>query len=144
MRLTNIYHYGPAERYQALWELLKERPPEANISHKEMPTFEEHIKFVDRMPYAVWYFINPDEDTNQILGSLYLTVDREIGIAVKRGFQGKGIGKGALKELFRIHRGPFYANVAPTNDASAAFFLANGFEHIQNTYKIEVKDATGR
>ena len=117
MRLINIYHYEKEVRLQALWKLLKERPARLNISHKKMPTREEHERFVERMPYAVWYFITPDEDTSEILGSLYLTVDKEIGLAVAAGHRHKGIGKAALEVLFSIHRGPFYANIAPGNVA---------------------------
>ena len=29
-----------------LFELLKERDPRANISHKKMPSYDEHIKFI--------------------------------------------------------------------------------------------------
>ena len=36
--------------FDFLYELLKSRDPRTNISHKSMPSFEEHIKFVKSKP----------------------------------------------------------------------------------------------
>jgi len=134
MRLINIYDFPPATRLDLLYELLSERTPAQSISHKEMPTFTQHEKFVEGRPYAVWYFITLDEDTSSVLGHLYLTPDKEIGIAIFNSFQGQGIGSAALEELFRIHKGPFYANISPANRDSMDFFEKHKFTHIQNTY----------
>ena len=115
MRLINISHYDEEIRQDTLYELLSERTPSQSISHTDMPTFTQHEKFVENHPYAIWYFITPDEDTSKIFGAIYLTTDREIGITVFRAFQGGGYGSKALDELFRIHKGPFYANINPSN-----------------------------
>ena len=40
-----------------LYNQLKERESKINISHKNMPTFEEHSKFVMSNPYSKWYII---------------------------------------------------------------------------------------
>ncbi|SVB98178.1 uncharacterized protein METZ01_LOCUS251032, partial [marine metagenome] len=32
--------------YEFLYDLLLQRNPDANISHKKMPTYEEHVNFV--------------------------------------------------------------------------------------------------
>ena len=37
--------------FMFLYELLSERDPVANISHKQMPTYDEHIRFVTSKPY---------------------------------------------------------------------------------------------
>ena len=43
--------------YRFLYNLLKERDPRANISHKKMPTYNEHVMFVSSRPYSKWYVI---------------------------------------------------------------------------------------
>src|SRR5258708_39663719 len=40
-----------------LYQLLKDRSQIANISHERMPTFQEHLAFVDSHPYHAWYLI---------------------------------------------------------------------------------------
>lgn len=142
MRLINIYDFDEEGRLGVLYELLSERTPEQSISHKGMPTLTEHKQFVERHPYSVWFFIVGD-DNDTIYGSLYLTVDREIGIAVFKDAREQGVGSDAIKELFKIHKGPFYANINPENKQSMDFFEGKGFKHIQNTLKLEADDAVG-
>jgi len=139
MKLINIYNYDKSVRLETLWELLSERTPAQSISHTGMPTFAEHEKFVERKPYAVWYFICSAQNYDNIVGTIYLTSNREIGIAVFAAYRHQGIGSRALEELFRIHKGPFYANISPQNRDSMEFFEKHGFEHIQNTYRLESK-----
>ena len=40
-----------------LYDLLKERKPNVNISHGKMPTYVQHIKFIESKPYSKWYII---------------------------------------------------------------------------------------
>ena len=40
-----------------LFDLLRERKSYENISHNEMPSYKEHIKFVSSKPYSQWYVI---------------------------------------------------------------------------------------
>ena len=40
-----------------LFQLLKNRDSRANISHKKMPTYQQHVKFVKSKPYSKWYII---------------------------------------------------------------------------------------
>ncbi len=137
MKLINIYDYDPGDRHRALWDLLAERTPDQSISHRQMPTYERHVAFVDSRPYAVWYFIVPDDDYEMIFGTLYLSADREIGIQVFSKHCGYGVGTKAMAELRRVHKGPFLANINPANERSIGFFEKHGFTHIQNTYRSE-------
>ena len=43
--------------YEFLYDLLKERDPKSNISHKKMPTFLQHKKFIKSGPYSKWYIV---------------------------------------------------------------------------------------
>lgn len=116
-----------------LYEILSERESTTNISHREMPTYENHIKFVMSKPYSKWYIILYDKKK---IGSIYLSKQDEIGIFIKKGMQGRGIGMKALKILMDTHpRKRFLANISPRNKKSMQFFKKNGFKLIQYTYE---------
>ena len=117
-----------------LYELLKERPPEAAISHKRMPTFEEHAAFVAGHPYQAWYLL---EVGGACVGSAYLTKQSEVGIFIFKQHHGRGYGKRAIALLREHHPGRLLANVAPGNAASHKFFRALGAVKIQETYALE-------
>ena len=116
-----------------LFDLLKERDSRANISHKKMPTYVEHIKFIKSKPYSKWYIIFKSK---QKIGSIYLSKNDEIGIFVSKKFQGKNIGNYTLSELIKKNpRKRFLANVNPKNKKSISFFKNNGFKLIQYTFE---------
>jgi len=121
--------------YLFLYELLKERDPRVNISHKKMPSFAQHVKFVLSKPYAKWYVIVEDKKD---VGSVYLTKNNEIGIFIKKNIQGKGVGFRALKLLMEKNpRNRYLANINPKNKRSIIFFKNNGFSLIQHTYELQ-------
>ncbi len=118
-----------------LYKLLTERDPRANISHKEMPSYEEHVKFVLLKPYTKWYVILLDGDK---IGSIYLSKKDEIGIFLSKNIQGKGIGNCAINLLEKKNpRKRYLANVNPKNKNSSKFFKKNGFKLIQHTYELK-------
>jgi RimJ/RimL family protein N-acetyltransferase len=123
-----------AEHLRELYELLGERNPNECISHKQMPTFAEHVDFVSSKPYLAWYLIQEDE---LYLGAVYLSRQREIGIFLFPGFQGMDYGKMAVAELMVRHPGRFLANISPENYRSQKFFEKLGFTLIQQTYARE-------
>ena len=53
--LTSVYLVSEAVVF--LYALLEERTPEMSISHKAMPTFQQHARFVRDIPYAAWYLV---------------------------------------------------------------------------------------
>ena len=111
-----------------------ERNPRANISHKKMPTYNQHVAFVSAKPYSKWYVIL--YGTNKA-GSIYLTSQNEIGIFIKKSFQNKQIGNIVLHKL--IQKNPkkrYLANVSPQNKKSVRFFKNNGFKLIQYTFEL--------
>jgi len=125
-----------------LYELLKERDPEQSISHKEMPTFDEHKAFVASRPYEAWYLIWVDSwsrmEPSKAIGAIYLTKQREIGIGIFKEHKSKGYGTEAVKMLMELHPGRFLANIAPDNYSSRMFFTEQfGAKLIQNTYQLE-------
>ena len=117
-----------------LFELLKDRDPRANISHKKMPSYNEHLKFIKSKPYTKWYIILKSKYR---IGSIYLSKNDEIGIFLSKKYQGKNIGNDALVELIRKNpRERYLANVNPKNKKSSVFFKNNNFKLIQYTYEM--------
>ena len=111
-----------------------ERNPRENISHKKMPTYNEHLSFVSAKPYSKWYVIM--YRVNKV-GSIYLTSQNEIGIFIKKSFQNKQIWNIALRKL--IQKNPkkrYLANINPHNKKSIRFFKNNGFKLIQHTLEL--------
>ena len=120
--------------YRFLYDLLMERNPRANISHKKMPVYNKHVSFVSAKPYSKWYVIL--YGVNKV-GSIYLTSQNEIGIFIKKSFQNKQIGNIALRKL--IQKNPkkrYLANVNPKNKKSIHFFKNSGFKLIQYTFEL--------
>lgn len=116
-----------------LYDLLLERDLIANISHKKMPTYDEHVKFVKSKPYAKWYIVYHNNDK---IGSAYLTRQNEIGIFLKKEAHGKGIGSAVLETIMEKNGpGRYLANISPRNKKSIKFFKKHGFELIQHTYE---------
>jgi len=138
MAVALISVYGNTEPEQGmydrrLYELLEERKPWQNISHKSMPTFVEHVSFIRARPYAAWYCIYDD---SVFVGGIYLTSLGEIGLFIKEGKERKGYGKKALQALMLAHPKAYYlANIAPGNSTSLAFFANMGFKHLRTTHK---------
>lgn len=64
-----------------LYDLLKERKHSINISHRKMPTYNEHVNFVLSKPYLKWYIIYFGKNK---AGSIYISKQNEIGIFIKK------------------------------------------------------------
>ena len=126
--------------YEFLYKLLQEKEPYQAISHKVMPTYKEHVKFMDKKPYKrdyVIYGINASDYPGPLypVGRIYLTRQNEVGIHIKHEYQHKGYGRMALDALLKkVKTRPIYANIAPANQSSQEFFEKHGFKLIQFTY----------
>jgi len=115
-----------------LFDLLKQREGIINISHKSLPTWEEHVEFIKNNTYQSWDIIWVD---NVRIGDIYLTDRDEIGIFLDRKSQSNGYGSIAINEFMKKNgKKRYLANINPTNYKSIQFFGKHGFTHIQNTY----------
>lgn len=146
IKLVNVYREPTAERF--LYELLRERSteddPNVNISHRALPTWQQHRRFMRSRPYRAWYLIKMP--VGGFCGYVSLTRRNEIGIVVEREHRGMGFGKQAVQAIIARHkplpgiaserRGSFLANINPMNASSIAMFSGLGFKHIQNTYAL--------
>lgn len=142
MKLIPLSEHPYAE--QVLWDLLEQRPAENNISHRVMPSWETHCRFVAENPYEHWAIIDVD---GTAVGAIYLSKPggpsvsgNEIGIDLFSAHQGKGLGTQAVK-LLMDQFGPrrYMANVAPGNEASQGLFQSLGFKLVQFTYATEAE-----
>ena len=119
---------------QFLYGLLKERESNVNISHKKMPTYVQHIKFIESRPYSKWYIIRLG---NQKIGSAYLSKQNEIGIFITKNMHVKKLGTTAVNILIKKNRRKRYlANINPKNEKSISFFKQNKFRLIQYTFEL--------
>ena len=117
-----------------LYNLLKERDSNVNISHKKMPEYSEHVKFIASKPYSQWFII---EYNNKKSGSIYLSKNNEIGIFVKKSFRGNKIGENAMRLLIEKYpKSRYLANVNPKNKKSIKFFKKFKFKLIQHTFEL--------
>jgi RimJ/RimL family protein N-acetyltransferase len=144
-----------------LYELMKEREPEINISHREMPTMEQHRAFVTRRPYRFWYLVeakdfqtrNPAR-AHPWIGYISATHANEIGIVLLKAWRFHGFGQEVVRELMRLHQplpaapsvrnGHWLANIAPNNLPSVAMFQKLGFRWIQATYEFNEEETNGK
>lgn len=116
-----------------LFDLLKKRDPIANISHKKMPSYSQHIKFIKSKPYSKLYIILKE---NEKIGSIYLSKNNEIGLSILESKRTKNIQNLALNELIKKNpRKRFLANINPKNKNLISFFKKNDFKLIQYTFE---------
>tara|TARA_B100000029_G_scaffold406922_1_gene407675 strand:+ start:2585 stop:3001 length:417 start_codon:yes stop_codon:yes gene_type:complete len=119
-----------------LYNQLKERDSKINISHKRMPSYSEHTKFVLSKPYSKWYIIYYK---NRKVGNVYLSKMNEIGIFILKTIKVKGLGSLVLEQVLKKNpKRRYLANVNPKNVKSAEFFKKNGFKLIQHTYELTI------
>jgi hypothetical protein len=121
-----------------LYELLQERSPHENISHKKMPILKKHSKFVMSKPYKKWYIIYYKK---QKLGSLYLTNLNEIGIHLKKTPIHDFLTIKSIELLISKHPGKrFLINIGPKNKKLLKIAKNNKFQLIQYTYELQISN----
>ena len=117
-----------------LYNLLKERNPRVNISHRKMSNYKDHVKFVLSKPYDNWYVIKYGQKK---VGSCYITNLNEIVISIKKEMKSKNIRKEVLRIIMEKNpRERHLANINPSNKKSIRFFKNHGFKLIQHTYEL--------
>ena len=159
IRLVNIYDDRQDDGYslrlgaaELLYQLLKERPAEANISHRELPIFEQHVNFLMGRPYQHWYMIESEiapVDSAPAwvrVGAIGATKLNEITIAILAAHRRKGYARQAIIEFMATHEPlnakpslrieRWQANIAPGNEASKALFTGLNFKPTQITYQL--------
>jgi len=123
--------------YLFLHNLLAQRNSIVNISHKRMPTWEEHVKFVKSKPYSKWYVIY---NNDQKIGSIYLSNQNEIGIHLLKKYENESIYLESIKQLMLLNlKIKFRVNVSPKNKNYIVLFKKLGFKMVQHTYELDLR-----
>ena len=135
MRLVDVYSTDKAP--QILYDLLKERKDWQNISHKKMPTWSEHVRFMESRPYAHWYLV---EHEGEFVGAIYISKQRELGRFLFERFTGKGLMHKAFKMLHALHPGKFIGNVSPLNRPAQKQVEDEGWKLVQYVYVLEADE----
>lgn len=143
MNLISVYRYPEAAKI--LYEILKDRSTDehVNISHRKLPSWVEHLKFMKSRPYRYWYVI---ESNGQAVGTVYLSKRNEIGIFLLYAYRGKGFGLEAVHLLTTKHKplgaipgvrvGRFLANINPKNEVSKRVFAKLGFSQTHEAWAL--------
>ena len=124
---------------EILYDFLKSRIH--NISHRELPTYLSHKKFVDSHPYRHWYLIC---ENDHIKGSFYVQWDNSIGIDLQKpsflilkeivNFINRKL---TVKKALPSQVPPyFFINVAKSNREMLEMLEKIGCEPIQVSLKI--------
>ncbi len=140
MEINSNIKLKPVTKNDALflYELLKTKDPIANISHKKMPSYDEHVNFILSNPYAIWYII---EYEGKKIGSVYLSKHDEIGISLVDNSLYDKIGKSIIKLLIKNNpRKHYLAKVSPRNKKLQNFFVNNDFTGLEYTYEIFIEN----
>ena len=118
-----------------LYEILSERSSIENISHKEMPSYRKHVKFVLSKPYKKWYIIYYKK---QKFGSIYLTNLNEIGIHFKKVPIYDFLITKSIDLLINKNPGKrFLINVSPNNKKFIKIIKKNRLKLTQHTYELQ-------
>lgn len=122
-----------------LYLLLKKRTH--SISHINLPTKNEHRKFVSGNPYLSWYLIRKKND---LIGSVYLKSDNSIGLNfnefnrqiiyeviayIKKHYK-------PLSAIKSVRREEFYVNVAYRNKKLIKILQSLSKNEIQRSFSI--------
>lgn len=75
MELTFEHIIPTTAQIETLYEQLKSR--DYSISHKTIPTFSEHARFVKHHPYREWFIL---KTANTTLGNVYIQFDNSVGV----------------------------------------------------------------
>jgi len=119
--------------HKFLFDLLQQRRSDANISHKKMPTYDEHIEFVNSNPYSKWYIIEID---NEKVGSIYLTKQNEIGVHIFQKFEEIKTYQNVVKEFIsKYPKNQFLINISPKNKLYIDFTEELGFKLVRYTFE---------
>jgi len=112
-----------------LYDMLKERDSIENYLHKEMPTYEDHTKFVmESNPYDGWYIIIFDSKRVGHINIVHKD-NYEIGWFIKKEFQTSGIVVKAFEMLKKLHKSPIYTGKNnPKNIRANRFLEKLGFK----------------
>jgi hypothetical protein len=129
------------DQISTLFHLLQQR--NHVISHKNMPSFQEHSDFVKSHPYRAWYIVLKD---HLPIGSFYISVENNIGINVVDSNTHQSVDAiirfvknnySPLPPIKSVRSVAFVINVPFSNDKLIAALDKSGAKKVQITFTID-------
>lgn len=121
-----------------LFALLEERVH--RISHRSMPSFEEHEKFVKTHPYRSWFIVFLNDEA---IGSVYVQYDNSIGFNCSSVISAKEIlvvlnevrqRISPLEKILSLRPDHYFINVASSDKEFQKKLMTLGFTETQRTF----------
>lgn len=113
-----------------------------SISHRDLPSMEEHKNFVKNNPYRAWFIVKIQ---NKILGNIYIQYDNSIGFNFQEEITSKEIEETIeliyskfkpLKSIPSKRPDYFFINVNSSNLSLQKKLFSLNYLEIQRTYRI--------
>ena len=128
-----------SDQIENLYQLLMDR--NFSISHKNLPSYSDHEKFVKSAPYRFWYLVGYSD---KLVGSFYLKWDNSIGINLNetdKNLVNKIISyvKASLQPMPEVPSftpNYFYLNVSANNQNLIDIIEELGEERLRVSYKL--------
>lgn len=129
---------------ETLYAQLKNRSH--NISHKILPSFDEHTEFVHNYPYREWIIM---KDNGRAIGNVYIHFDNSIGLHFESSkyfdrvdevlrFVNTSCLPLPAQPSMRI--GEFFFRVSPDNRLLQERLSILGFREVERTYVPQSED----
>jgi hypothetical protein len=112
----------------------------SSISHKEIPTLDEHREFVINNPYRAWFII---KDDGSAIGNIYVQLDNSLGLNCTDDITERKIGSiltmimselSPLEAVSSVRYGSYFLNVASSNLSLQKKLSNLGLMESQRTY----------
>ncbi len=134
-----VYKIVDKSDAEILYELLKKRTH--IISHKVLPSFENHYHFVVNNPYLYWFLIYK---TKKVIGTFYIKEDNSIGLNLLNPDRKYTL---EILEYIRFNFSPkkeekskvppyFFINIATSNKVMMEIIQNSGCKPIQTSFKL--------
>jgi len=128
------------EHFNLLYSSLSQR--RFNISHENIPSFDEHVKFVINHPYRVWLIA---EVNKTALGNIYIHNDNSIGVNInEEHLQHLPIIFNMIFKKWKplpsipsVRNKNFFINIPQENDKLVSVIKNLGAKHIQSSYLLD-------
>lgn len=111
------------------------------ISHNQMPSFSEHVQFVRKNPYRIWFLIKLGET---YVGNAYIQFDNSIGLNLLETTK-EGVPRilraiqeeiEPLPEIKSVRKNGFHINVAPSNISLLQILKSMGLSESQRSFDL--------
>ena len=108
-----------SDQLNLLYNQLEERSH--NISHKVLPSYEEHKDFVKNNPYRAWFIVRQE---STFIGNIYIQFDNSVGLNLGENITSYQIQKilslicsklPPLESVPSFRRGSYFVNVPSSN-----------------------------